>query len=167
MTTYFRRQIAARSVDGLKDYLSEGKVFSYRLSDVDPKYVLKLANGKHIQNYISLDATESYALPLPPNYDTTQKLHCTIKATERCKVVVVDPDLGTSTFILMASSGSTDGDHEGLLMWQGRVTSITVSVPAAFDTALINYSIWEIPDTEDPDNWRIGVQATGVVESDA
>jgi hypothetical protein len=163
---YLRRQIAVRVCNDIVDSLAEGTVFTYSLSDVLPKYVLKLASGKVIQDYIDLDAGESFSLPLPANYDTDEKLCVTIRSNERIKVVVVDPDLGTSTHLVMASSGTTDGDHEGILMWQGRVTSITVSVPATFDTAQIEFFMWEIPDLTIPASWRTGSQAIGYVEND-
>jgi hypothetical protein len=164
MSTYLRRQISARVVDGTKESLADGTVFSYRLSDVLPKYVLKLANGKYQNAYFALDASDSYVMPLPPEYDTTQKLSVTIKATAVCKVVIVDPDLGTSTFLLKGSSGDTDGDHSGVLMWQGRVTSITISVAAAGETTEIDVFMFEIPDTEVAASWRTGSQAIGYVE---
>lgn len=163
MTIYVRRQNAARSAEGLVDSLAEGYVFPYRLTDVLPKYVLKLDSGKYTSDYIRLDATDSRVIPLPAAYSSAEKLHCVIRSTAICRVAIVDPLLGSSTFLIKATSGSTKGDHPGILQWQGRVTSITINVPTAFDSALIDYFLFEIPDLTDADSWRTGTQAIGYV----
>lgn len=163
MTAYIRRQNSVRVCEGLVQNLSEGYVFPFRLTDVLPKYVLKLEDGKYTQNYVRLAATESVTVALPANYDTDQRLACVIRSTAIVKAVIVDPVLGTSTHLIKSTSGSTKGNHFGVLQWQGRITSITLSVPTAFDTALVDWFLWEIPDLEDPDSWQIGTQATGFV----
>lgn len=165
MTIYLRRQNSVRVCEGNVASLSEGYVFPFRLTDVLPKYVLKLANGKYTQNSARLAATESLTVALPAGYDTTEKLACVVRSTETIKAVIVDPDLGTSTHLIKSTSGTTEGNHFGVLQWQGRITSITLSVPTAFDTALVDWFLWEIPDLTDPDSWQIGTQATGVVSS--
>jgi hypothetical protein len=48
-------------------------------------------------------------------------------------------------------------------MWQGDVTSITLSVPAGFDSALIDYFLFKIPDLSLAASWRIGNRALGSV----
>lgn len=161
---YLRRQDAARCAEGIVDNLAEGYVFPYSLTDVLPKYVLKLESGKFSQDNLRLVASASRTIPLPAGYSSAEKLHCVIRSTAICKVVIVDPVLGSSTHLIKSTSGTTKGDHFGMLQWQGRITSITLSVPATFDTALVDYFLFEIPDLDAPESWRIGTQATGFVD---
>jgi hypothetical protein len=163
MTMHLRRQVAIRTAKGIIDTLPEGHVFPYRLTDVLPKYVLNISNGGYSTNSIELNASDSYTIPLPANYDSANRLACFFRADSICKVVIVDPELGTSTFLLKATQGSTKGDHKGILMWQGRVTSITVSVPATYDDTIIDYFLWNIPDLTLDASWQIGNQALGVI----
>ncbi len=165
MTVYLRRQVAVRAAKGIISSLPEGVVFPYRLTDVLPKYVLKLDNGAYSSDSIVLNSTDSFSVPLPANYSGSNQLACFIRATGRAKVVIIDPSaLGTSTFLLKATSSAAQGDHKGIMMWQGQVTSITVSVPAAFtDDSVIDYFLWCIPDLTLADSWQTGIQALEVV----
>ncbi len=160
---FLRRQVAVRTVQGIVSALPSGTVFPYRLTDVLPKYVLKLDAGTYSSDTITLNASDSFAIPVPAAYDSANRIACFMRCTARCKVVIVDPELGTSTFLVKSTSGTTDGDHKGILMWQGRVTSITVSIPAAFADCIIDYWLWDIPDLALAASWQNGIQALGVV----
>lgn len=162
---YLQRQISASCVEGEKESLADGTRFPYKLTDVLPKYILKLGEGKITSDYIRLDAADSYAIPLPEGYTNTEKLSCIIRSNAICKVVIVSPDHGTSTFLIKGTSGTTDGDHNGMIMWQGTVTSITLSVPTAFDPALIDYFLFEVPDLTSADSYQLGETALGYVAS--
>lgn len=164
MTIHLRRQVAIRTVQGIVDTLPDGTVFPYRLTDVQPNHVLNIGNGLYTSNSIELNASDSYSIPVPSGYSSANKLACILRADSICKVVIVDPSLGTSTFLLKGTQGTTKGDHKGLLMWQGRVTSITVSVPATYDDTIIDYFLWSIPDLTDEASWMYGNQITGVVQ---
>lgn len=163
MTIHLRRQVAIRTAQGIVDSLPDARVFPYRLTDVDPKYVLNIGNGLYTSNSIELNASDSYTVPVPSAYSSADKLACIFRADSICKVVIVDPALGTSTFLLKGTQGTTKGDHKGLLMWQGRVTSITVSVPATYDDTIIDYFLWSIPDLTDEASWQMGNQIIGVL----
>jgi len=163
MTVHLRRQIAIRTAKGILDGLPDATVFPYRLTDVLPKFVLNLSNGSYSANTIEMNATDSYVVPLPVNYDSANRISCFFRTTSPIKVVIVDPELGTSTHLIKATNGTTKGDHYGILMWQGRVTSITVSVPATFADAEIDYFLFNIPDLTLDASWQIGNQALGVV----
>lgn len=160
---FLQRQISAACVEGQKESLADGIKFPYKFSDVLPKYVLQIGEGEFTSDYIRLDATDSYSVPLPVSYSNTGILSCIIRSTARCRVVIVSPDHGTSTFLLKACSGTTDGDHSGALMWQGTVTSITVNVPTAFDSALVDYFLFKVPDLTLAASWRLGNRALGVI----
>ncbi len=160
---YLQRQISAACIEGEELYLADGQKFPYRFSDVLPKYILQIGNGEYTSDYIRLDATDSYAIPLPESYTSASRLSVIIRSNAICRVVVVSPDHGTSTFLLKATNGTTKGDHFGAIMWQGTVTSITVNVPTAFDSALVEYFMFKIPDLADADSWRLGDRALGVV----
>lgn len=161
---FLLRQIAATLCEGEVDSIADGPRQPYKYVDSLPKYVMQIGDGKVGSDYIRLDATDSYVIPLPENYDTTQKLSVIVRSNAICKLVIVDPDLGTSTLLLKGCNGETDGDHFGMIMWQGRVSSITVSVPTAFDPALIEYFIYEVPDLNVAASYRIGERAIGYVE---
>jgi len=160
---YLQRQISAVCTEGEQEYLSNSQKFPYRLADVLPKYVLAIGNGEYTSDYIRLDATDSYVIPLPESYTSSDRLSVIIRSNAICRVVVISPDHGTSTFLLKATNGTTAGDHFGSIMWQGTVTSITVDVPTAFDPALVEYFAFKIPDLTEASSWRLGDRALGVV----
>lgn len=160
---FLQRQISVSLVEGEKESLADGYKFPYKLVDVLPKYVLRLGEGKVTSGYLSLAATESSSLQLPASYDVERPLSCIIRSTLRCKVVVVSPTHGSSTFLIKSTNDADDGYHYGFIMWQGDVTSITVSVPAGFNTALVDYFFWEVPDLDEPTSWQMGARAIGYV----
>lgn len=160
---FLQRQISASCVDGQKEYLSDASKFPYKLTDVLPKYVLQLGEGAVTSDYIRLDASTSYSVPLPSDYDSDDILSCVFRSTARCRIELVSPDHGTSTLLLKSTYGSIEGDHFGMIMWQGKVTSITVDVPSGFDPALIDYFCFKVPDLDDPNSYQIGDRAIGYV----
>lgn len=160
---FLQRQIAATTVEGEKTYLADGTKVPYKLTDVLPKYALKLGEGKYASSYIGLDDGDSYVAQLPEGYASTEMLSCIIRSQSIVKVVIVSPDHGTSTFLLKGTNGTTNGDHPGLLMWQGTVTSITISSPTGAGAALVDYFFFEIPDLTSADSWRLGNRALGVI----
>jgi hypothetical protein len=163
---FLQRQISASCVLGEFDSLADATKFPYKLVDVLPKYILNLEPGKFTSDYIDLDATDTFSVPLPTNYTTGERLSCVFRSNNICKLVIVSPDHGTSTFLLKSTSSAAQGDHKGIIMWQGSVTSITVSVPATFDPALIEYFIWEIPDLSLASSWKLGDMAIGYVTNE-
>lgn len=162
MTIHLRRQFSGLLADGEQFQLPDATSFPYRISDVLPKIVLDLEEGKFTQNEILLSASQSYSVPLPANYDTSKRLAVTIRSENICKVVL-NNGTTTSTFLLKSTNGTTLGDHPGLLVFQDLVSTLTISVPATFDDAFIDYFIWEIPDLADPDSYRTGNLAFGYV----
>lgn len=163
MSIFVRRQFAARCGQGNHTALPDLPVINYRFNDVSARNVLKLDNDKITSGYMMISANTSFALPVPEGYDSANKLAVILRARAICKVVVVDPALGTSTFLIKATSGTTKGEHPGVLSFQARVTSVTVSVPLAFDDCLLEYFMYEIPDLTDAVNWQNGSQTTGVL----
>ncbi len=161
--TYLRRQVAMRTAKGIIEFLPQGTVFPYRLTDVEPKFVLKLASGMYTSNVIQLNASDSYSIPLPSSYSNADQLACFFRADGVTKVVVVDPVLGTSTFLLKGTTGTTKGDHKGILMFQARVTSITVSLAVGADDTNIDYFLWGMPDLTLADSWQQGNYSLGVI----
>lgn len=160
---YIQRQISAVVGQGQVETLPELSVFPFKMRDVLPKFSLVVGDGEYTSGQIRLDASDSYSVPLPAGYSNTARLSCIFRANSVCKVVIVSPDHGTSTILLKGTNGTTNGEHHGILMWQGTVTSITVSVAAAGDSTLIDYFLFEIPDLTDPDSWRLGARAIGNV----
>lgn len=163
MSVYIRRQIAVRSGQGSHSTLPDLPIIPYRFNDVSPRNVLKLTDGKWCSDYCTVAANTNYTIPLPASYSSAQKLAWVIRATAICKVTVIDPALGTSKFLIKATSGTTKGNHPGILMGEQRITSINILVPVGFDAPLIDFFLYEVPDLTDADSWRQGVRTLGVV----
>lgn len=162
--SFFQRQISAIDAEGQLDGVPDAVNVPYRLVDVLPKYILKLGEGTYTSDYIRLNANTTFTVPLPAGYTNTSRLGCIFRSNDRCRLTVVSPDHGTSVFLLKSTNGSTDGDHSGIIMWQGTVTSIIVNVPTALvNPALIEYFLYQIPDLADADSYRLGEVALGVV----
>lgn len=155
---YIQRQIQAFLATGDAPAIAEATTFPWRQRDVRPSLVLVLAAGKQDSDAIRLNAGQSYALPLPSDYDTTRPLFCALKASSAAKVVTVSPAHATSTALIKAASG-----YPGILQWTGRVTSITVSNPHATDATLVEYFLHELPDLTLAASFRGGFMAFGYV----
>lgn len=162
---YIQRQIGASLVEGQKASLPDGTVFPFKLIDVLPKYVLSLANGKFTSDYVNIASGGSFTVPLPHDYSSNNRLSCIFRSIPSCRLSLVSAAVGgTSVFLIKGSSGTNKGNHEGILMFQDFVGSITLNVPVAFAaSARVDYFLWEIPDLDDPDSYRIGERAIGVV----
>jgi hypothetical protein len=160
---FLQRQISASLVEGDQETLANGYKFPYKLVDVLPKYVLALGEGEVTSGYLELEATDSTVLQLPAAYVSPARISCVIRASNITKVVVVSPTHGTSTYLIKSTNTEAEGEHFGLLMWQGDITSITVSVPATFEDSLVEYFMFVIPDLDSPDSYLIGDRAIGYV----
>lgn len=161
---YIQRQIAMTVGEGQKTTLPDMRDIYYRMTDVQPKYALNIANGEYSSDKIRLDASDSYTVQLPENYTNASRLHCCFVVKQAdCKAVIVSPDHGTSTVLLKATTGTTNGEHAGVLMFSGTVTSIVLSVDAGADSSLIEYFLYKIPDLSLAASWRIGSRAVGSV----
>lgn len=160
---FLQRQISASLVEGEKISLADGVYFPYKLTDVLPKYILRLGEGQVSSGYLELAATESSVLQLPANYVNTDRLSVIIRTNQIVKCVVVSPDHGSSTFLTKSTDSTDEGEHLGPIMWQGTVTSITLSIPATFSSALIEYFMFVIPDLSEPTSYRLGQTALGYI----
>ncbi len=159
---HLQRQISASCVEGEKDSVADGTKFPYKLVDVLPKYVLNLGAGEYTSDYIGLDGGDTFSVPLPGSYTSASRLSCCFRSTGICRLVIVDSVHGSSTVLLKGTEGLTKGEHRGVIMWQGHITSISLQVPAG-DPIQVDYVLWQIPDLTDPDSWQLGDQAIGYV----
>jgi hypothetical protein len=162
MTDFVQRQLAATlgpgSATTLAQFAPSAALWSFR--DVYPANILKLADGKHTTGDIPLTITDPRTIPLPKDYDTANKLAVFISSTQTIKVVTVSPSTPTSTLLLRAGLAS---DQRGFMSFVDRVTSITITNPQPV-AAVVSFMVYEYPsDLTDPDNWRDGVETTGVV----
>lgn len=160
---HIQRQISVVSTDGINTSVADTEQFSYRLVDVLPKYILNVGPGEFTSNYVGIAAGGSYSIPLPAGYDSAERLNVVIRSQLICKIVIVHPVHGSSSFLVKSTESLAAGDHKGVFQWQGRVSSITVSVPSPSDLNLIDWFIWQIPDLDSPSSYMIGHQATGTV----
>lgn len=165
MSIYVRRQHAARLGQGNKASLPDLGTIIYRLNDVSYRNTLKLSDDKMTSGYMVISANTSFSIPLPEGYTTSNRLAVILRGNAIAKVVLVDPVLGTSSFLLKGTSGTTKGDHPGVISWQSKVTSITVSVPVGYDQCLLEYFLFEIPDMTVESSWQKGSQILGVVSA--
>ncbi len=163
MSIFVRRQFAARCGQGSHSQLPDLPIIGYRFTDVSPRNVLKLDADKITSGYMMISANTSFALPLPEGYSSANYLAVVLRGNAICRAVLVDSVLGTSTFLLKGTSGTTKGNHPGVISFQGHVTSVTVNVPVAFDDCLLEYFMYEIPDLTVPGSWQNGSQTIGVI----
>lgn len=166
MSGFLRRQVAAKLALGEQTQIADAATFLWQIRDVLPKYILKLAAGKWSYGKDLLAQSGTAALPLPSDYDSANRLFVAVRATAYSKVTVVSPAHTTGSIMLMGTTGSTTGNHDGLAVFQERITSVTFAIPSTgqggADTE-IEWFFFEIPDLTDPDSWRDGDRALGVV----
>lgn len=157
---FLQRQISAVVGKGEKTSVADMPAVIWRLSDILPKYTLVLENGDWTSDYIDLDSSDTYTVQLPANYSNTEILSCCFRSNAIVKLTFVSPDHGTSNVLLKGTNGTTNGDHKGIMMWQGTVTSIVITAAA---DALVDYCLFKVPDLTDADSYQLGQRALGVV----
>ena len=162
---YVLRQVSAFTEQGEETLVPDGSQhLPYSMQDVLPKYSLVIGNGEYTSDYIKLDSGDTYTVQLPAGYANTARLSCVFRSTDICKLTVVSPDHGTSNFLLKSTNGTTNGDHKGLIMWQGTVTSIVLTAPAGLgNPVIVDYFLFKLPDLTADASYRIGNRALGVV----
>jgi hypothetical protein len=161
VTTYIQRQLGAFLARGDVDAMSEAQQFAFRLRDARPSTILKVDDGKWTSQALTLNASDSYVVQLPSDYASANRLHGVFTVSQgggKVKAVVVSPELtGTSTQLIYSETG------RGLWVFQQRITSITLSLAAAQDDAVIEYFLFELPDLADADSYRDGNRTLGYV----
>lgn len=159
---YVLRQVAAHLAAGNVEQLAYAGNVPWRFKDVLPKYALNVEESKISQGQ-TLANSSSYTVPLPTGYTNTARLACFIQANggSPVKVTVVSPDHGTSTFMLSPTNSDTLGVHPGIVMWCGTVTSIAVITQSPNEVP-VEWFLFELPDLDDADGYRIGQLALGV-----
>lgn len=158
---FILRQLALRLMEGEQATPSSRKVLQ-RSADVLPSTIPIVADGDFKAEQIVLNATDTYAVPLPQNYTNASKLQCFFKTTKLVKFTVVSPDEGTSNYLVKGTDDTTNGEHIGILAFTGTVTSITITVPAASDDVQIDFAMFMLPDLTLGASYRYGAQTTGV-----
>lgn len=160
---YILRQIGGKLAVGQVASLAAATRFPWRLVDVPSKYKLYVAAGKASCQFGIIAAGASKTLALPEAYTAGKPLYVSIKVNDLTKVVVVSPDHGTSTFLVKATNGAVNGAHDGLLIWVGTVTSITVTAAAAATNGVqVESFLFELPDLTVQTSFRDGARALGV-----
>lgn len=161
---YILRQFQASLADGERSAMAEATRFTWRLRDILPKYTLSIASGLYSNGYQLVDDT-SFAVPLPEDYDTANRLYYALRAEGIVKATVVSPTHGTSTFLIKGTTGTTNGDHHGLLIGVGDITSITLVTSASSVTTPVEWFFFSLPDLTDADSFRLGQLALGVTSA--
>lgn len=163
---FLQRQISATLVEGEKTSIADGSKFPYKLVDVLPKYILRLGEGKVTSGYFSLAADDATNPQLPQDYDgTVDRLSCIIRSTNIVKVQCSSTTFGSTEYLLKATNSTDEGQHFGMLMFQGDVTSMDISVPTGFEDAEVEYFFWVIPDLDLATSWQLGQTAIGYTEN--
>ena len=157
-----QRQVAGLLAEGETFAVQDATSFSYKVFDVLPKIVLKLEEGKYVQNSFLLEDGDEYDVQLPDDYDSANRLAVTIRSNAIIKVeAILSPT--THTFLLKGTDTSSNGDHPGVLMFQQSLDELTISNPTGNVDAFIEYFIYEIPDLDSPSSYRTGNMAFGYV----
>lgn len=161
--TYVSRQCHAYLCEGELASLKEADVITWRQLDVLPKYALVVGTGDVAAGMGTVANGTPETLALPIDYTNASRLMVFIRTTGIVKVTIVSPDNGTSNHLLKATAGVTLGDHPGLLVLCGTVTSIVVTNPIAATTPLVEWSFVKLPDLTAAASYRdplaLGVDA--------
>ncbi len=157
---YIQRQFA-----GFLGIGSSTEPVNYSLSkrvwdmrDTYPANVLQIADGLRLSFETQIASGGTLTLPLPPAYDTDEKLFVSLRSNVLVKVVTQIPIVGTSAALLRPGAAT---DQNGVHSFVSRATSITVTNPSAA-TATVQYTAFQLPDLELSTSWRDGYQTTGV-----
>lgn len=153
---FVRRNLTACIVDGARKQVSDGTDVLWRTLDVKPSVALRIDDSKLTLNKFSLAASGSYVLQLPPGYSSAERLAVVLTVVGVVQAVIVSPAVSTSTQLIASIDGQA-----GILSFQERVTSITLSNPTASTTAYGEYCVFEIPDLTSPDAYRDGTRTIG------
>jgi hypothetical protein len=163
---FVQRQVTGFLAPGTSTSVSnpnqfDPSAYTWQVQDVYPSTVMKLDPGKYTCGTLTVAATSGTAtVPLPGNYLTARRLAVFISSTATIKAVTVSPAHATSTVMVVAGT-----NQSGLLVFNERVTSITLSNVGA-TAATVSYSTWEYPaDISDPDAWQGGVETIGTVST--
>lgn len=166
MSEFVQRQISGFLVPGVSTSTSnpnqfDPSTYTWQIQDVYQSTIMKLDPGKYTTGTLTVANTSgSEALPLPGDYDSALRLAVFISSTKTIKAVTVSPAHATSTVMIVAGT-----NQSGLLIFNERVTSITLTNVGATD-AVVSYSTWEYPaDISAPSAWQDGVQTIGTVST--
>lgn len=163
---YVQRQITGFIAPGVSTSASNPNQFdqsaaTWQIQDVYPSTVMKLDEGKYTSGSLTVVATSgSEVLPLPGSYLMARRLAVFIMSTATIKAITVSPAHATSTVMIIAGT-----NQSGVLVFNERVTSITLTNVGSSD-AVVSYSTWEYPpDIDDPSAWQGGVETIGTVST--
>ncbi len=137
-------------------YSISNRVWDMR--DTYPANVLQVADGLRLSFESQIASLGTLVLPLPPEYDTAEKLFVCIRSNLLVKVATVIPIIGTSSSLIRPGLAT---DQNGVQSFISRVTSITITNPSA-TTATVQYTAFQLPDLAASASWRDGYQTTGV-----
>lgn len=151
------RQINLMLASGDLDEASMVQIPAWKGQDVQPKYILVVGSGDQTAGYASLDGSTSHTIPLPEGYSSANRLAVALKAYGQVRVTIASPAHANSVFTL---NGSTTVGAP--VVYNGRVTSITVTTPSSTDVK-VAYFLFELPDLTDRDSFRGGVYNFGSI----
>lgn len=160
---YLQRQISVQLCEGEKETAAEGYRFPYRLVDVLPKYVLNVGDGAISSGYFELGTGDTLTLPLPEEAAATDYVSVILRSRTRVRVEVTYNSLPTSVFLMEGTDSTDEGEHPGLLMFQGKIVSIQVTIPTGEVASLLEYFMFKVPDLDIAASYQIGDRAIGYV----
>lgn len=156
----FKGSLTAQSETGPWNLL--GSVF-----DLLQMPALSLDSGNNIYREFSLGQNESVSLQLPQNYANTSYLYVAIGADLPSRVTYVTSDSVNNQIILKGTTAALEGMHAAFWGYQGRLNSLTVSVPSTADGgATTNFQafMYTIPDLSVAESFydrQIGLGVSG------
>lgn len=151
------RQLATHVVEGAVTDMATAPNYEFQFVDVHPRFILKLAAGKLVNDYTTLDASASFTIPLPNAYSSANRLFVMLRSNKTLKVTTVSPAHATSVVMLKAGAAAT---QNGIYTFVDRVTSITLLNPQA-TVAKVEWFCFEYPDITKASGWRDGDFALG------
>lgn len=164
------RNVYGRLFRGSHDAESDTGPWALLGSIFDKTYMpaLLVDSGHQIYYKFSADAGDSLGIPLPANYDRTQRIYVAVKCNKKAKLTFIRIQATTTqNALLMGTDSSTEGVHPGLWTYQGRLFSLTVVIPSSMDGGAatdVEVFMYQIPDLEDFESYydkQIGLGVSG------
>lgn len=170
MTDTLNRTVYGRIFRGTCDQISDtgpwdliGAVF-----DKTNMPALVIAPGKSIYYDYSIAQADSVTLGLPEDYSTADRIYVAIRSNLKARLTLSIPNEGSGLITLLNGTDSDDdGDHGAFWSYQGRLSSIAVSIPSTADggfTTSVQIFMYSIPDLDDFESYydkQIGLGVSG------
>lgn len=151
-----------------KDYptdIVDAKRFLWQFRDIEPRNKLKIEEGLVSEGDCLLTGSQTYAAPLPINYDPDYFLSFFVVSNFPILVTVTrNPSTSSNYLYCYGTNSETEGQHFGHLTFQDKnITGVTFRNVVGANTAQIAWFMFQMPVLTETASWKDGVQTLGVI----